>query len=708
MQNNRHSEIFKEEAYELLAELESALLALEETPDDPELIGRVFRAMHTIKGSGAMFGFDDIAAFTHEVETIYDLVRSGEIAITKELVDLTLSARDHILAMLNATEGAGATGEAKTKELVRLFKSLHQEAGAKETPHSAPASSLPEKQSSDTSGDNVTYRIRFRPVGDIFRKGTNPVFLLDELRQLGDCEVIAQTDLIPVLKDMDPESCYTYWDVLLTTSRGTDAIKDVFIFVEDECELHIEVIDGSGSLDNEAAYKKLGDILVERGDLTQDDLEKVLREQKRIGEMLVEAGVVDARHVESALSEQRQVRGNREKRIAAESASSIRVQSHKLDTLVDLVGELVTVQARLSQTAAMRNDGELLSISEVVERLTEELRDNTMSIRMMPMGTTFGKFRRLVRDLSRELGKEVEMITEGAETELDKTVIERLSDPMVHLIRNCIDHGIETPDVREGAGKPRQGRVYLSAVHSGAHVLIRVRDDGCGLDAENIHAKAVEKGMISPEAELSEKDIYALILAPGFSTAKDITNVSGRGVGMDVVKRSIDALRGSIEIDSEKGAGTTVTLKLPLTLAIIEGLLVKLGVDNFVLPLSAVEECIELTREDVARAHGRHIINVREQIVPYIHLRNHFHMKGDVPALQQIVITGTNGQRVGFVVDHIVGEHQTVIKNLGKMYRDTKGISGATILGDGTVALILDIHQLIESVEVEETSCIGH
>ena len=382
--------------------------------------------------------------------------------------------------------------------------------------------------------------------------------------------------------------------------------------------------------------------------------------------------------------------------------SNIRVSSEKLDKLVNLVGELVTVQARLSQTAAKKDDSELVSIAEEVERLTADLRDNTMNIRMLPIGTTFSKFKRLVRDLSKDLCKEVEMTTEGADTELDKTVIERLSDPLVHLIRNCIDHGIELPEVREACGKQRKGTVHLSAMHSGPNVLIQVRDDGEGLDKEAILAKAVERGLVLPGDELSDRDVYALIFSAGFSTSTNVTNVSGRGVGLDVVQKAVDSLRGSISIESTRGIGTTITLSLPLTLAIIEGLLVKVGEEFFVLPLSSVEECVELLRNEVSEARGRHIVSVRGLAVPYIRLREQFRISGTPPAIEQIVIVKNEGHRVGFAVDTVIGEHQTVIKTLGRVYKSVEGVSGATILGDGTVALIMDIVKIIKSVVDEE------
>lgn len=692
-----HGEAYRQEAFELLAELETSLLELEETPDDVELIGRVFRALHTIKGSGAMFGFDDIAAFTHEVETVFDLVRNGQMEVTKSLVDLTLSAGDRIRIMLEGSSEAAAADDAEAAQIIESLRKLvpEKKAGAHED-------AQPVAGPSEQAGAEVTYRISLRMHPDIFATGTNPILLLNVLRCLGECRVFAHTRDIPDLEDFNPEQCHTAWDIFLTTDLGINAIRDVFIFVEDECDLRIEVIDETGEEGAEGHPRKIGEILLERGFVSKEDLRRALGKQKRIGEMLVDSGLVGPSQVEAALFEQEHIKKVRKKQQQEEQSSGIRVPAEKLDTLVNLVGEMVTVQARLSQTAAFAGNAELLSISEEVERLTAELRDNTMSIRTLPIGTTFSKFKRLVRDLSGELKKEIALVTEGAETELDKTVIDRLNDPMVHLIRNCIDHGIELPEARVAAGKPGEGTVHLSAAHSGANVLIRIEDDGAGLDVDAIRTKAVEKGLIAADAELSEKEVFGLIFAPGFSTATQITGVSGRGVGMDVVKRSIEALRGSIDVSSRKGAGTAITLKLPLTLAIIDGLLVKVGDGNFVLPLSIVEECVELTRDDVARSHGRQITLVREEIIPYIRLRDRFVINAGAPEVEQIVITGSSAGRVGLVVDKVIGEHQTVIKNMGKMYRKADTISGATILGNGAVALIVDVPKLVEGVELQE------
>ncbi|MBF0426187.1 MAG: chemotaxis protein CheA [Magnetococcales bacterium] len=692
---------FTEEAYELLAELEDSLLELEESPKDQDLIGRVFRAMHTIKGSGAMFGFDAVAEFTHNVETVFDLARNGTIPITKGLIDLTLAARDQIRAMLDAAAGGEEPDQNNAARIIAGLKGLLPGAsGAPAAPAaaaSAPGGGAP--AAAEAEGSVHTYRIRFKPKPEIFSNGTNPLLLLDEIHGLGETKVVTFTDAIPGLDAVDPEKCYTSWEVFLTTDQGENAIQDIFIFVDDQCDLNIRMLDREemeSHPEEVPTERPLGEILVERGDIKRDDLNKVLQP---IGERLVDAGLVNKAKVKAALVEQEVGKQKREAKKQQAVAQSVRVPSDKLDHLVDLVGELVTVQARLTQTSAKLNDHDLQLISEEVERLTGELRDNTMSIRMLAIGTTFDKFKRLVRDLSSELGKQIEMTTSGAETELDKTVIDQLNDPLVHIIRNSIDHGVESPDGRVEAGKSPVGRIHLSAEHSGANVLIKVTDDGKGLDPEKLINKAIEKGLVTPDAELSEKEAYQLIFAAGFSTAEKVTNVSGRGVGMDVVRRSIEGLRGSIDVQSELGKGTTITLKLPLTLAIIEGLLVKISNEFFVLPLAAVEECVELTRADVSATHGRHVINVRGTIVPYIRIRDHFEIAGQAPEVEQIVISEVEDKRVGFVVDDVIGQHQTVIKGLGKTFKSAEEFSGATILGDGTVALILDLQKMVRFVE---------
>ena len=690
---------YRDESGELLAELENSLLDLEETPDDKNLIDRVFRAMHTIKGSGAMFGFDEIAAFTHEVETVFDMVRNGKMTVTKRLLDLTLKSRDHIFSLLNISVGE-EVDRCHGDEIISGLRQL------------LPQLEVPGKISSDEPSVTVenqvyesTWRIRFRPSANILIYGGNPISLIDELCRLGTAHVVAQFDEIPPLDDLVPENCSIYWDVILTSSCGENAIRDVFIFVEDDSEVRIELIDSSGLIDRDQGYKKLGEILVERGDLSPVEMQKVLMLQKRFGELLVEQGIVTQEKVQSALVEQQHVKSVRKERIEVpqqqEAAASIRVPAERLDQLINLVGEMVTVQAHLSQVSLAGGDPVFIAISEEVERLTNELRDTALTIRMLPIGSTFSKFKRLVRDLSQELGKEIELETFGAETELDKTVIEKLNDPLVHILRNSIDHGIEMPEARRAAGKSSAGTVYLGAEHSGDSVLITIRDDGAGLNRDTIRAKAIERGLLQPHSDVSDREIYAQIFAPGFSTATSVTSVSGRGVGMDVVKRGVEGLRGQISVDSMRGSGTTITLKIPLTLAIIDSLMVMIGNEHFVLPLAAVEECVELTSEDVRNSHGNKLAIVRGNLIPFISLREQFAIKGERPGIEQIVVASVRGKRIGFVVDGVVGQHQTVIKPLGRMYQDVGGISGATIMGDGSVALILDLNVLTELAETK-------
>jgi len=685
-----HQEVFIQEAQELLQELEESLLELENDTENVDVVARIFRAMHTVKGSGAMFGFENIAHLVHDIETAYDMVRNGELKVTKDMLDYSLKSCDVIKEMLEDPNIKADSEEALA--ILNFFRGCQGKA----------VEAVPEKKSSsvnieDSSADELTYRIRFKPDKNILMQGTNPELLLLELSEMGEYKIVAHTNNVPPLKEMNPEQCYTFWDIILTTTKTENDIRDVFIFVEDDSELKISVIDDFSGEDEQ--YKRLGEILLERGDVTEEALQKLMSEKKMLGEMLVEQGMVAPEAIQSALDEQRHVKEMRSRKQAAESAATLRVPSEKLDSLVDLVGELVTVQARLNQTAAQDLNPEIMKIAEEVERLVWELRDNTMSIRMLPIGSTFSKYKRLVRDLSKELGKDIDLVTKGEDTELDKTVIEKLGDPLVHLVRNSVDHGIEKPEERAAKGKPRKGKILLSAEHSGDSVLIQIKDDGKGLDREVLLKKAVEKGIVSENAELSDREVYELIFAAGFSTAAVVSNVSGRGVGMDVVRRNIEALRGTIEIDSILGEGTTITLKLPLTLAIIDGLLVEIGEQFFIIPLSIVNECIEFHEKNFVSESGRKILKVRDDLVPYVKLRDIFGIREEVPEIQQIVIIELDGRRVGFVVDSVIGDHQTVIKSLGKSFKDVECISGASVLGDGSVALIIDVMKIYTSIE---------
>ena len=698
---DKMAEIFLDEANDLLDKLEDLLLELENNPEDIETIQAVFRIMHTIKGSSGMFGFDAISHFTHEVESAFDGVRNGEVAVTPELITHTLSARDHIRKLLD--EPDNPDNESESKDLIEVFKLYVQQHSKKPKQEKEPEPKPQKTAKPAEKAEESTWRIHFVPAADVFKNGTRPIALLEELQGMGKCSITPFFSKIPRLNDIDPTVCYLSWEIIITTTATEDDLKDVFIFLDSSSTVqitHITVDEDQGD-----QPKLIGEILVERNVTTADVINEVISAHKTIGQVLTDSKVVSKETMQAALAEQKHLRELQEKKQQETSSQTIKVNSEKLDKLIDLVGELVTFNARLGQLSQSIQNSELSTLAEQGERLILELRDTTMDMRMLPIGTIFSRFRRLVRDLSKDLKKDIELVTEGAETELDKTVIEKLNDPLVHLIRNSVDHGIETPAVREAAGKNPQGTVILKAEHNGAFVSIVIEDDGAGLNKKAIRQKAIERGVITANDELTDNEIYELIFQPGFSTASQVTSVSGRGVGMDVVKKDITALGGTVSTTTETGKGTKFTLKLPLTLAIIEGILVKIGNASFVVPLSNVVECLEFERPENAKLCAS--VNIRNEVIPYIDLRTFFEIDDPIPAMEQIIIVNDQDSRIGLVIDKVIGNYQTVIKPLGRLYKNTFGFSGATILGDGSVALILDIYKLsdiVKNMEIANTS----
>jgi two-component system chemotaxis sensor kinase CheA len=565
------AQLFLLEADDLLTRVEEIALELQEGVAAGDRIHQLFRAFHTIKGSGAMFGFDAVAAFTHHVETTLDHVREGSIPVTRELIELILQARDQIKAML----ASGQQSSGNTGKITAALQSLPRPGSA-----GAPA---PETKSR-------VWRILFRPSLDLFLSGSNPALLLDELRSFGPCTVLMHDEDVPPLARIQPDRCYLWWTITLQTERSVDEIRDVFLFVSDESKIEIEPEESTQT---------------------------------------APAGPAAAEPGKASLSE-----------------STVRVPSDRLDRLVNLVGELVVNQSRLRQAIPRDAAAELAAPVEEIERLVDELRDHVLAIRMMPLETTFRRFKRLVHDLAAELGKEIDLITEGGKTEPDKTVLDQLADPLVHLVRNSIDHGIERAEERLARNKPRRGTVRMSACHTGASVVVTIADDGRGLDCDAIRAKAIEKHLIATDARLSEKETFHLIFQPGFSTAREVTTVSGRGVGMDVVKRQIDALRGEVAVASRPGAGASVSLTLPLTLAIIDGLLVAAAGNRFIIPMAAVTENVESGAAERQRHNSHNLIAVRGQMISYVRLREVFRLPGEPPAMEKIVVVRIGDARV--------------------------------------------------------------
>jgi len=692
-QESRYMETFRQEAYEHLNNIEDALLNMEETPDDQESVHRLFRAMHTIKGSGAMVGLDVMVGFAHHAETVLDKVREGAVPVTGELVDLIFLAKDQIKVMLDADKTGYDADPAVCDNIVaRLHRLLpEQRAG---TISSSPESHMNSDMPSDSDKKTIVFHIRFRPNPDIMLAGMDPARILDELRDLGQCELRVNTQAIPLLDLLEPDKLFFFWDIVLTTNVGINEVRDVFIFVE-ESDIAIQTLEHESDQENTLP----DEMLLDREEV--ESIKDILRKQKQ-AEMPVPSGDVSGTDVKSALPEQKIL----EKRKTGSDAETVRISSDKLDKLINLVGEIVVIQAHMSHLAEDHEHTVFTTPVKQMGRLTGDLRKFALDMRMLPVGSLFGRFRRLVRDLSSELGKEADLVIEGSKTELDKTILERLHNPLIHLIRNSVDHGLRPPDERERHGKSRKGTIRLTAAHHGTRVNITVSDDGMGINMPSVRAKAVDTGLISEDDSLPEAEIHDLLFTPGFSTAREVTDISGRGVGLDAVKQEINALGGTIGIDSIRGHGTTFRLSVPLTLAIIEGLHVKTDGKDFVIPVSQVEMCEELKRLTLDKSDTRNMIRLKGDIIPFIRLRDFFGIPDSIRSVEHVAAIRTGHYRICIVVDEILGNIQTVIKPLDPLYRQAAGISGATVMGDGTVALIIDLQELIRCVKMDKTKSV--
>ncbi len=665
---------FIEEATDLIDGLEKALLLLEQNTEDAGLIQQVFRVMHTLKGNSSMFGFELIDRYTHNLETVYDLIRSKKLKLSRDVLDVTFASVDHLKQLLDESNYNDADFITLHNSLIsRVSKIINAEISSETSDESSKKDTT-----SDASKEEFTYYIRFEPSSDIFKNGTNPLYLIDEIHTLGKAKVFAHLNRIPLLNEIDPLQCYTYWEIILVTGSDVAALNEVFIFVEGESKIEIQRVSEE-------------DLLVDEFFTTE--LTRIAKIHKEIGlaTTLKIAETAKKRFLQSKAAT------IKKEKVGLKDASitSIRVSSEKLDSLMNLVSELVTTQARLALYAEQSNIPELANISENVQKLSRQLRDTAFSIVLIPIEHMLTRFQRLVRDLSNDLKKEVIFITDGAETELDKTIIESLSDPLMHIIRNSLDHGIEETQERIKKGKSKQGKITLKAFYSGANVHILISDDGAGIDPDMIREKAITKGIISPDKKLTNKEILDLVFLPGFSTAKKITDVSGRGVGMDVVKRKIADIRGEVEIESELGIGTTIIIKLPLTLSIIDGLLVKVDETHYVLPLSAVDKIYAVDNKDINDKFNNVLVLEGKQ-VPYFNVRKEFELPSSDQEIEQVVVVNYEDNHVGLIVDYVVGEYQAVLKPLGKHYKKQEMISGATILGDGSIALVLDTNKIIK------------
>ncbi|AVQ07666.1 TPA: chemotaxis protein CheA [Xanthomonas vasicola pv. zeae] len=660
MDMNQLMQTFLAESRDLLEDMERHLLEAERGESSPDAVNAIFRAAHTIKGSGGLFDLPQLVGFTHVVESVLDLVRDESLTLSSELVGLLLVCCDHIHALVEtAADPSHADPAALAAEAEPLLAQLqtYLQSSACGVTAAAIQHSTPEKQSGH-------WRITLKLFADALRFGNSPLKLIRNLRGLGSVESInTDTSQLPAFDDLDPEANYLGFQILLRSDADRAAIEDVFEFVREDCDLDIVAVPAP----TDSA------VLVATAPFA--------------------AAAAPSAVALTAVPAAAPARATADAGARNADARSIRVDADKLDRMIDLVGELIIAVSSTSANAQRTGDAQLLESASILAGLVEDVRESALQLRMVKIGGTFSRFQRVVHDVARELGKDIALVVAGEDTELDKSVVEKIGDPLTHLVRNAMDHGIEPADVRVARGKPARGTVGLNAYHDSGSIVIQITDDGGGLNRDRILAKALERGLIEPGRQLSDREVFAMIFEPGFSTAEKVTNLSGRGVGMDVVKRNITALRGTVEIDSAAGLGTTISVRLPLTLAIINGFQVGVGKSVFVVPLDVVEECVEFTPD-----YASDYIDLRGSVLPYVRLRELFALGGKTPPRESIVVIRQGAQRFGLVVDTLLGEWQTVIKPLSKVFAQVKGISGSSILGSGDVALILDVPSLIQQL----------
>lgn len=657
----RFREKFADEANGLLDRLEKDLLDLENKPADKDLIESAFRAMHTIKGVSGMFGFDFISEFTHHMESIYQSIRENALQFNKEICEITLQSIDHLRKLLNDEKLADPSNQTKHNQLLdTIFKIVNTKVEAEVMPN--PTNQTLSKQSQHT------WHILLRTSDQMYFRGVSLVNIFKDLSAIGKFQVTK-------MEDMSHDDIDT-WSVLLHTAASEDDIKEIFMFIEDDCTI-ADLTEG----DLFSKIRKSDDLAPEKRQSMLDLIEEG-------GKQVASEEINIAKAAADTLAAQKQLKTT--KRISVDSA--------KLDHLMYLVSELITVNSQLNLTAKKRQIDAMKPYLEKVDNLAKNFRNNAIEIRLVPLSDTVLRFQRLIRDLSKQLDKRIEFATQGTNTELDKNTIDLLAEPLMHLVRNCIDHGIETPAARQQKGKPEHGTITLTAYNSGNHVFITISDDGNGIDLEKVRLKAVDKGILKPTDRPDKKEIYDLLFRPGFSTAASLTEVSGRGVGMDIVKKRINDLRGEIIVESTPGEGTTFTLKLQQSLSIIDTLLFKVHDDFFTVPISEIDVCVQMKRDEIDARRHTGTLPYNNHLIPFVDLRNLFNSEGAYPKTTKVVIIRSSDRELALLTDKIVGEHQAVLKPLGKSFRNQQHITAASQLGDGAMAFMLDTNALIKDL----------
>ena len=691
-------QVFFEESLEGLDSMETALMALDTNHIDAETINTIFRAAHSIKGGSATFGFSEVAAFTHVLETLLDEVREGARGLSTEHVDLLLRSVDALRQMIETLQAGETIDTAVSDELKNQFEAILSGEAAPST--QGDISAVVETDGASRLGWCIT----FSPHPDMLRTGNEPIRMFRELAALGDLSIACHTDKLPGFDALSPEECHLSWTLTLHGEASLEDVQEVFEWVEDEADIDYAPLGDTtpvkGFIDNAVAPGGEDSVVSPAAGAREDMLEAMLADPSQ------PADVTPIARSKSSGSQQPSPSPVAKTATKAPVESSIRVGTDKIDQLINLVGELVITQSMLGQLGEGDSEDfsqeKLLRLQEGLSQLeqnTRELQESVMRIRMLPISFSFSRFPRMVRDLSQRLNKKIELVLQGEQTELDKTVMEKIGDPLVHLVRNSVDHGIEPPDVRLASGKPETGVVTLNAYHQGGNVVIEICDDGAGLNKERIHAKALQNGLINPGENLTDEQVFDLIFQPGFSTAQEVSDVSGRGVGMDVVRRNIQELNGSVDVKSQPGKGSTFTIRLPLTLAILDGQLVRVGTQNYIFPLVSIVESIQVSKQHINQmAGGSQVLRLRDEYIPIVYLHEVYATQADLHAIDEglVVVVEFEGGKYGIVVDDLLAQQQVVIKSLETNYRRVEGVSGATILGDGTVALIVDIAGIVK------------
>lgn len=702
---------FISEAAEQIEAIETLLLELEEQPDNRELLDSLFRCAHTVKGSAGIFGLNRVVEFTHHVETLLDKMRDGDIALKPEISTLLLQCNDQIKFLVDtAADESADTPELKDTraDLVMQLRALSEGAAPAPATAAAKSSSASSEAPTPGAGGLRIWSISARFGQDTFRNGMDPLSIARYLGTLGQVVSIrCGMDAVPALVNLNPESCFISFFMDLETAAPREDIEGAFSFAADDCELDVVAPETAGqkmarAIEELPETPRLGEMLVKVGAVSQDSLDKVLTTQSqsrntpagkpKIGDLLEAQAGVPPEAVAAALGKQQKMRDN-----APSEERYIRVQADRLDAVINLLGELVIAGAGATLLAREVRNVSLIEANLHMNSLIEEIRNGTLGLRMVPVGETFSRFRRVVRDTASSLGKEVNFEIIGGDAELDKSMVEKIADPLMHLVRNSLDHGLEPPQERLAAGKAPAGKLTLSAKHETGAILIRIEDDGRGINRERVLQRAWNRGLIEQGVTPSDDTINMMIFEPGFSTAEQVTNLSGRGVGMDVVRRNIEALRGSIKLNNDPGKGLQVDIRLPLTLAIIDGFMVGVGKSKFVLPLESVVEVIEAANKDTkVDASGRHCLELRGAVLPVVRLRSLYSVESSLPERVSVVVVQSTRGKYGIEVEVLLGQQQTVIKPLGRLFKTLRGISGSSILGSGEVALILDVNSLGE------------